>query len=146
MSGLAVLGTAQGHGPFVRPTLNQSLVLLQTFVGVLTVTTLALVAVLLAERRQAQEQQAHLFGQLLQAMEEIKTIRGMIPVCAWCKKIRTDAGAWEQMEYYLSKHLDATFTHGACPECAKKIIAEEGLLERPTFNVQQPTSTSDGER
>jgi integral membrane sensor domain MASE1 len=127
MSGLAVLGTAQGHGPFVRPTLNQSLILLQTFVGVVTVTTLALVAVL-AERRQAKEEQTHLLGQLLQALEEIKTIRGMIPVCAWCKKVRTDAGAWEQMEYYLSKHLDATFTHGACPECAKKIVAEEGLL------------------
>jgi integral membrane sensor domain MASE1 len=132
MSGLAVLGTAQGHGPFVRPTLNQSLILLQTFVGVVTVTTLALVAVL-AERRQAKEEQTHLLGQLLQALEEIKTIRGMIPVCAWCKKVRTDAGAWEQMEYYLSKHLDATFTHGACPECAKKIVAEEALfLEHPT--------------
>jgi integral membrane sensor domain MASE1 len=126
MSGLAVLGTAQGHGPFVRPTLNQSLVLLQTFVGVVTVMTLALVAVL-AERRQAKEEQTHLLGQLLQALEEVKTIRGMIPICAWCKKIRTDAGPWEQMEYYLSKHLDATFTHGACPECAKKIAAEAAL-------------------
>jgi hypothetical protein len=45
----------------------------------------------------------------------------------YCKKIRTDAGAWEQLEYYLSKHLDATFTHGACPECAKKIAAEEAV-------------------
>jgi integral membrane sensor domain MASE1 len=124
MSGLAVLGTAQGHGPFVRPTLNQSLILLQTFVGVVAVMTLALVAVL-AERRQAEEAQAHLVGQLQQALNEIKTIRGMIPVCAWCKKIRTDAGAWEQMEYYLSKHLDATFTHGACPECAEKMLAAE---------------------
>jgi integral membrane sensor domain MASE1 len=127
MSGLAVLGTAQGHGPFVRPTLNQSLILLQTFVGVVTVMTLALIAVL-AERREAKEEQAHLLGQLLQAMEEIKTIRGMIPICAWCKKIRTDAGPWEQMEYYLSKRLDATFTHGVCPQCAKKVTAEEGLV------------------
>jgi hypothetical protein len=134
MSGLAVLGTAQGHGPFVRPTLNQSLVLLQTFVGVVTVMTLALVAVL-AERQQAKEEQAHLMGQLLQALTEIKTIRGMIPVCAWCKKIRNDVGAWEQMEYYISKHSDATFTHGACPECAKKLAVEEELLERPTSNV-----------
>jgi hypothetical protein len=130
MSGLAVLGTAQGHGPFVRPTLNQSLILLQTFVGVVTVMTLALIAVL-AERRQAKEEQAHLLGQLLQAMEEIKTIRGMIPICAWCKKIRTDAGPWEQMEYYLSKRLDATFTHGVCPQCAKKVAADEGLVYIP---------------
>jgi integral membrane sensor domain MASE1 len=137
MSGLAILGTAQGHGPFVRPTLNQSLVLLQTFVGVVTVMTLALVAVL-AERQEAKEAQAHLVGQLQQALNEIKTIRGMIPICAWCKKIRTDVGSWEQMESYLGKHLDATFTHGACPECAAKIVAEERLLERPTSNAQRP--------
>jgi integral membrane sensor domain MASE1 len=123
MSGMAILGTAHGHGPFVRPTLNQSLILLQTFVGIVTVTTLALVAVL-AERQQAKEEQAHLMGQLLQALTEIKTIRGMIPICAWCKKIRTDVGSWEQLEFYLSKHLDATFTHGACPECAEKIAVE----------------------
>jgi integral membrane sensor domain MASE1 len=131
MSGLAVLGTAQGHGPFVRPTLNQSLILLQMFVGVATVMALALVAVL-SEHRQAKEQEAHLLGQLLQAMAEIKTIRGMIPICAWCKKIRTDIGAWEQLEYYLSKHLEATFTHGVCPQCAKKVAAEEGLIEDPS--------------
>jgi integral membrane sensor domain MASE1 len=130
MSGLAVLGTAQGHGPFVRPTLNQSLILLQMFVGVVTVMTLALVAVL-SERRQAKEQEAHLLGQLLQALEEIKTIRGMIPICAWCKKIRTDVGAREQLEFYLSKHLDATFTHGVCPECAKKIVGEEDFVNIP---------------
>jgi integral membrane sensor domain MASE1 len=130
MSGLAVLGTAHGHGPFVRPTLNQSLISLQTFVGVLTVMTLALVAVL-SERRQAKEEQAHLMGQLLQALTEIKTIRGMIPICAWCKKIRTDVDSWEQLEYYLSKHLDATFTHGVCPECVAKIRAEEGVVSIP---------------
>jgi integral membrane sensor domain MASE1 len=135
MSGLAVLGTAQGHGPFVRPTLNQSLILLQTFVGVVTVMTLALVAVL-SERRLAKEEQTHLLGQLLQALEEIKTIRGMIPICAWCKKIRTDAGPWEQLEYYLSKHLDATFTHGVCPQCAKRIVAEEeGIVEHPSCSA-----------
>jgi integral membrane sensor domain MASE1 len=135
MSGLAVWGTAQGHGPFVRPTLNQSLILLQTFVGVVTVMTLALVAVL-AERQQAKEEQTRLVGQLQQALGEIKTIRGMIPVCAWCKKVRTDTGAWQQMEYYLSQHLDATFSHGACPECVKKIAAEDELVERPTPNLE----------
>jgi integral membrane sensor domain MASE1 len=139
MSGLAVLGTAQGHGPFVRPTLNQSLLLLQMFVGVLTVTTLALVADL-AERRQAKEEQAHLMVQLFEALEEIKTICGLIPVCAWCKKVRTDTGAWEQMEYYLSKRLEATFTHGVCPQCTKKIVEEEGLDEHPPSNIQLPSA------
>lgn len=120
ISGLAVWGTAQGHGPFVRATLNESLILLQTFVGVLTVTTLALVAVL-AERQQAAEAQADLVGQLQQALDEIKTIRGLIPICAWCKKIRNDGGSWEQLENYLTKHLEARFTHGVCPECATEM-------------------------
>lgn len=75
------------------------LILLQTFKGVLTVTTLALVAVL-AERRKAEEAQAELVGQLQQAFDEIKTIHGMIPICVWCKKIRDD-GSWEQLENYL---------------------------------------------
>lgn len=129
MAGLAVWGTAQGNGPFVRATLNQSLILLQTFVGVLTVMTLALVAVL-SERRLAAEAQADLIGQLQQALDEIKTIRGMIPVCAWCKKIRDDVGAWDEMESYLSKHSEATFTHGVCPDClARMEAAADRLLE-----------------
>lgn len=66
------------------------LILLQTFMGVLTVTTLALVAVL-AERRKAEEAQAELVGQPQPAPDKIKTIHGMIPICAWCKKSATTA-------------------------------------------------------
>ncbi len=119
VSGIAVWGTAHNHGPFLRETLNESLLLLQTYVGVLTVTALTLVGVL-AERRQAERAQAGLIEQLQHALNEIKILRGLIPICAWCKKIRNDSGLWQQLEVYLRDHSEAQFSHGICPGCAEK--------------------------
>ncbi len=51
------------------------------------------------------------------ALDEIKTLRGVIPICSHCKKIRDDAGSWAQLEAYLIRHSDAQFSHGICPEC-----------------------------
>ena len=119
VSKIAVWGTTQGHGPFVQPTLNESLLLLQTFVGVLAVTTLALAGVL-AERQRAEDAKAGAIQQLERALHEIKTLRGLIPICAWCKKIRNDAGSWEQLEAYLRSHTEAEFSHGICPDCLEK--------------------------
>lgn len=53
------------------------------------------------------------------AMEEIKTLRGILPICMYCKHIRNDAGAWEQIEKYISQHSDVQFTHGICPKCLR---------------------------
>ena len=119
VSKIAVWGTAHGHGPFVQPTLNESLLLLQTFVGVLAVTTLALAGTL-TERHRAEEAKASAIHQLERALQEIKTLRGLIPICAWCKKIRNDAGLWEQLEAYLRHHTEARFSHGICPDCLDK--------------------------
>ncbi len=58
--------------------------------------------------------------QLNQSLEEIKTLRGIIPICSYCKKIRDDKGLWKQLEAYLSAHSHAEFSHGACPNCFKK--------------------------
>ena len=55
------------------------------------------------------------------AMKEIKTLSGLLPICASCKKIRDDKGYWHQVESYISSHSEAEFTHGICPECAKKL-------------------------
>lgn len=57
---------------------------------------------------------------LEKALADVKTLRGLLPVCAWCKKIRDDKGYWSQIESYISNHSEAIFTHGICPECAKK--------------------------
>ncbi len=72
----------------------------------------------------AEKEQATLINQLQQALSEIKTLRGLIPICANCKKIRNDQGAWERLESYMSAHTEAEFTHGVCPECCPLLFGE----------------------
>ncbi|WP_257305354.1 cache domain-containing protein [Geothrix campi] len=55
-------------------------------------------------------------------LAEVKTLGGMLPICSHCKKIRDDRGYWNQIEAYLNEHTDAEFTHGICPDCAKKVF------------------------
>jgi len=76
-----------------------------------------------ALREKEKEQQA-LISQLKEAIAEIKTLKGCIPICAWCKKIRDDEGCWDQLEAYMSKHTDASFSHGLCPDCFEKSRTE----------------------
>ena len=59
--------------------------------------------------------------ELIDAKDEIRTLAGLIPICATCKKIRDDKGSWNQLEAYLSEHADMKFTHGMCPECMQKM-------------------------
>jgi hypothetical protein len=58
---------------------------------------------------------------LLTALSEIKTLKGIIPICSSCKKIRNDKGYWQKVEEYLGEHSDAKFSHGICMDCAKKL-------------------------
>ncbi len=74
--------------------------------------------------REKEKEQRKLIADLKEALTEIKTLRGFIPICASCKKIRDDEGYWNQLEAYITKHTDAIFTHGICPECAEKARAE----------------------
>ena len=62
--------------------------------------------------------------ELQSAIEHIKTLRGIIPICASCKKIRDDKGYWQQVEAYVSRHTEAQFSHGVCPDCMKKLYPE----------------------
>jgi GAF domain-containing protein len=57
---------------------------------------------------------------LAQALEHVKTLHGLLPICAWCKRIRDDTGYWSQVEAYVQAHTEASFTHGICPECMEK--------------------------
>jgi hypothetical protein len=59
---------------------------------------------------------------LQQALDNVKTLSGLIPICASCKKIRDDNGYWNQLEKYIIEHSDAQFTHGICPECTKNFF------------------------
>jgi PAS domain S-box-containing protein len=75
-------------------------------------------------RKRLEEEREKLIVELQEAVANIKTLRGMLPICASCKKIRDDKGYWTQIEAYVSKHSEAEFTHGICPECAKKLYPE----------------------
>lgn len=71
-------------------------------------------------------------AELQAALDAIKTLQGIIPICASCKKIRDDKGAWNQLEAYISAHTDAAFTHGICPECARRLYPEIHLGKEAT--------------
>lgn len=58
------------------------------------------------------------------ALEEVKTLQGIIPICSSCKKIRDDKGIWNQIEAYISVHSEAEFSHGICPDCIQKLYPE----------------------
>jgi hypothetical protein len=61
---------------------------------------------------------------IIDSGRRIKTLSGLLPICASCKKIRNDEGYWEQIEGYIGDHSDAEFSHGLCPECAQKLYPE----------------------
>ena len=64
-------------------------------------------------------------NELKKSLETIKTLKGLIPICANCKMIRNDEGYWQQLEVYIKAHSEAEFTHGICPECEKKMFGRE---------------------
>ncbi|MGE3978069.1 MAG: PleD family two-component system response regulator [Nitrospira sp.] len=59
--------------------------------------------------------------ELQRALREVKVLRGLIPICASCKKIRNDGGFWQQLEEYIGEHSEAEFSHGLCQPCLKKL-------------------------
>ena len=62
--------------------------------------------------------------ELEKALEQIKSLKGMLPICASCKKIRKDDGYWQQIEMYIVEHSEAEFSHGICPDCAKTLYPQ----------------------
>ena len=79
---------------------------------------------MLTERSKAQEEREKLIVELQHTLAEVRTLSGLLPICASCKKIRDDQGYWNQIENYISSHSTATFSHSICPECAKKLYPE----------------------
>jgi phosphoserine phosphatase RsbU/P len=71
-----------------------------------------------------QDKLATKIEELHQALDQVKTLRGIVPICANCKKIRNDAGYWQQVEIYVRDHTEAEFSHDICPECMKKLYPE----------------------
>jgi len=78
----------------------------------------------IAARKQVEAKIKRHVNELKKALDEIKTLRGIIPICSYCKKIRDDKGAWDILEAYICNHSEAKFSHGVCPECYKKEMEE----------------------
>ena len=65
-----------------------------------------------------------LYDELQKALEQVKLLSGLLPICMWCKKIRDDQGYWNAIEHYLGQHSEAEFSHGICPDCKRKYSGE----------------------
>jgi glucose-6-phosphate-specific signal transduction histidine kinase len=66
-------------------------------------------------------EQRRLNRELQAALEEVKKLSGLLPICAWCKKIRDESGSWVQFELFVISHSEADFTHSICPDCARRV-------------------------
>jgi sigma-B regulation protein RsbU (phosphoserine phosphatase) len=85
------------------------------------------------------EMQAIMAGQIKElqsALAQIKTLRGLLPICMYCKKIRDDKEYWQQIEGYISEHSEAAFSHGICPDCYKKYCQSE--LDKAGMKIPAP--------
>lgn len=75
-----------------------------------------------AERKRLEQEKEKLIEELKAALAKVKTLSGMLPICAACKNIRDDEGYWHQIESYISEHSETEFSHGLCPECMKRLF------------------------
>ncbi|MBW1849410.1 MAG: PAS domain-containing protein [Deltaproteobacteria bacterium] len=81
----------------------------------------------ITEQKKIEEEREKLIFELKGAFSKINTLKGFLPICASCKKIRDDKGYWNQIESYIRDHSEAEFSHGICPECAKKLYPKLNL-------------------
>jgi len=82
------------------------------------------VALDISKKKKEEAEWLRLIRELTEALAHVKTLSGLLPICASCKKIRDDQGYWQQVETYISAHSDADFTHGICPDCVKRLYPE----------------------
>jgi hypothetical protein len=100
-------------------------------------TTIRLVSFLaigwsVSRMRQAFDREHDTAENLRRALSEIQILEAFLPICAQCKKIRNQQGVWQNLEVYIGQHSNTQFSHGYCPECAKKAIEEAGLIDKKT--------------
>jgi PAS domain S-box-containing protein len=75
-------------------------------------------------RRAAEAEREALIAELQRALSEVRTLTGIIPICAGCKKVRDDAGYWQAVELYVGEHTGADFSHSLCPDCMTRLYPE----------------------
>ncbi len=90
------------------------------------------------QRIRLEKEREVLIGELRESLDKIKVLKGLVPICSFCKNIRNDAGYWEQMEAYIEKYSEVEFSHGLCPECARK--------HYPDLNLEGGEESAAGKR
>lgn len=79
----------------------------------------------ITSRKKAEKEREALIKRLQESLAEIRTLRKILPLCSFCKKVRDDKGYWEQVDVYLHKHSSVDVSHSICPECMKKHYPDE---------------------
>lgn len=117
--------TNSGHGPFAIRSqfLAPGVLRFQLFFWI-TLSTVLIVYAIISERKRIEREKESLIRSLEEALYEIKTLSGLLPICAHCKKIRDDNGEWKQLETYIQTHSEAQFSHSICPECSKMLYPD----------------------
>lgn len=154
---VAALIVAQNAGWMVTPDYSvhftqwSSTTMLFACVGGLTFGAVNLVQGLLdraereiVERKAVEAALMRKNAELQEALEQVKTLKGLLPLCGWCKKVREDDGYWNEIETYVSARTDATFTHGICPDCRRSHFPEVGTTsagrdgKEPAYEAAPP--------
>ena len=120
---IALWHSSRGEGPLALFTDADIVLRSQGGIAIAGASVL-LLASAVAERKRVAHERDEMVAELQQALIEIKTLRGLIPICAWCHKVRDDAGFWQQLEKYLDERTDATFSHSICPICTERTRRE----------------------
>lgn len=129
---LALWHASRGEGPLALYTNTDIVLRTQGGIAIASASVL-LLASIVAERTRVAHERDLLLADLERAVWEIKTLEGLIPICAWCHKVRDDAGFWQQLEKYLDEKTDATFSHSICPAC---VAREQHALDAHEVQTQ----------
>ncbi|HEX9799357.1 MAG TPA: MASE1 domain-containing protein [Thermoanaerobaculia bacterium] len=121
---VATYGTTRGWGPFAVVARESSRALvLQSYLIIFTTAAVAMAASVRSRESTAVALESER-ARLQAALAEIRTLRGMIPICSRCRKLQSDTGTWQVLEKYLSEHTDAQLSHGLCPDCSQELFPE----------------------
>lgn len=132
---LIMVLTKQGYNLFGSLTPRGTVVLAQEFIFITSLLALG-PAALMSQLRASQTEIIALnsglearvrerTSELESALAQVKRLQGLLPVCAWCKKVREDEHYWLSVEEYIVRHTDARFSHGICPECSARVLRED---------------------
>lgn len=132
VAAIAVWYSSHGQGPYALPD-ALPLAWIHRTQGTSTMAALSFISLgsVVEERRRAMEERAALVVKLQTALAELRVLQGLIPICAWCHRIRDDAGYWQRIEAYVEANTAATFSHSICPGCtaSQERVLEEAVAE-----------------